>query len=144
MPAPPASPAASEPPVLCDVGRDLLDRLHVSAAMRSNRAVSILSRSPVRRELAQRNSGRRLPPLIYTHRVVAVLVQATGFERQPPCNRCMRENGPWNQCVVAQTTEPLQTTKGACANCCWNNQCSLCSFRTRVRSQLTGSFLLTC
>jgi hypothetical protein len=126
------------------VGRDLLDRLHVSAAMRSNRAVSILSRSPVRRELAQRNSGRRLPPLIYTHRVVAVLVQATGFERQPPCNRCMRENGPWNQCVVAQTTEPLQTTKGACANCCWNNQCSLCSFRTRVRSQLTGSFLLTC
>ena len=114
-------------------GRDLLDRLGVDGRMRHHRSVVILSRSPLRRQLVQRKN-RPLPPLVFPHRVISVLVQATGFERRPPCDRCARLAGPWRQCVVAQTTEPLQTTKGACANCCWNNQSSLCSFRACVRS----------
>ncbi|KAK1521589.1 hypothetical protein CABS01_16519 [Colletotrichum abscissum] len=82
------------PPVLCDTGGDLLDRLHVEDSRRTSRAVEVLSCSPVTRELVPRKQGKPLS-LGHGYRVVAALAQATGVERRPPCNRCARANGPW-------------------------------------------------
>ncbi|KAK1452441.1 hypothetical protein CMEL01_16763, partial [Colletotrichum melonis] len=76
-----------------------------------------------------RRKGKRLP-IVRTHRVLAVLIQATGLERRPPCDRCSRAKGPWKECVAVLSPEGAQATRGACANCLWNNQGSLCSFST--------------
>lgn len=68
--------------------------------------------------------------MVYRHRVIAVLIQATGLDRDPPCDRCRRENGPWDKCVVPVTPQGVQATKGACANCTFSNVASKCSLRT--------------
>lgn len=68
--------------------------------------------------------------MVYRHRVIAVLIQATGLDRNPPCDRCRRENGPWEKCVVPVTPQGIQATKGACANCTFSNVGSKCSLRT--------------
>ncbi|KAK1446666.1 hypothetical protein CMEL01_16816, partial [Colletotrichum melonis] len=75
-------------------GRDVLDRLGVDELIRSGRSVAVLSASPVVRDLVPRRKGKRLP-IVRTHRVLAVLIQATGLERRPPCDRCSRAKGPW-------------------------------------------------
>ncbi|KAF6792700.1 hypothetical protein CMUS01_16135 [Colletotrichum musicola] len=114
---------------VCETGRDLLDRLAVDQRVRGGRLISILSYSPIRRGLVQRKRDKILTYHV-GHRAAAALIQATGISRRPPCTRCTRANGPWEQCVVVQTNEALQATKGACANCHWNNQGGECSFRT--------------
>ncbi|KAK1657657.1 hypothetical protein BDP55DRAFT_422495 [Colletotrichum godetiae] len=103
--------STSRPPVLCDTGGDLLDRLGVEGSMRTSRTIEILSCSAVARELIPRKQSKPLT-LAYGYRVIATLVQATGVERRPPCDRCARANGPWKQCVVLQSPEGIRTTKG--------------------------------
>lgn len=126
----PSSPCCfSSSLILFAAGGSLLDRLGVGSSFRTHRIVAVLSCSPVKRDLVPRRKDRALP-VTYSHRTIAVLVQATGLERRPCCDRCTRANGPWTQCVVAHTAEGIQSTRGSCANCLWNNQGSLCSLRT--------------
>ncbi|KDN61752.1 hypothetical protein CSUB01_10532 [Colletotrichum sublineola] len=110
--------------------------------MRTSRVIEILSCSTVARELTPRKPSKPLT-LSYGYRIIATLVQATGVEHRPPCDRCARANGPWEQCVVLQSPEGIQTTKGGCANCWWNNAGSRCSHRTLPSLSCTTFINLT-
>ncbi|KAK2005445.1 hypothetical protein LZ32DRAFT_664372 [Colletotrichum eremochloae] len=141
MPSPPSpppagsqAPAPGPPTALCDTGRTVLDRLGVAPSFRRHRIVAVLSCSPVMRDLVPRKQGKALP-ITYSHRTISVLVQVTGFAYRPPCDRCARGNGPWAECVGAQTAEAVNSTKGACANCVWANQGSLCSMHRAFSSR---------
>jgi hypothetical protein len=74
-------------------GRDFLDSLRINPSIRAHRAVTPMLWSPVKRAIEQRKQGREVL-LNRSLRVVAALMQATGTERRPPCNRCSRANGP--------------------------------------------------
>lgn len=124
-------------------GHDLLHRLGVRLPSRASRGVVTLSYSPLKRELSQRKKGKLLD-LKRSGRVLSVLVQATGTEVRPGCAKCSRANGPWSECIIIQTGEGQQATKGACANCLWNNQgpkCSFCTLHGPLRTPLISRLL---
>ncbi|EAS32718.2 uncharacterized protein CIMG_03742 [Coccidioides immitis RS] len=65
----------------------------------------------------------------------AVIVYTRGHARHRPCAACAKGNGPFLQCVVAESTSGLVVGKGACASCIWSNSPHACS----LRSGVTGS-----
>lgn len=116
--------------------RDLLTQHDVKLSILAVPSIAVLFRLPVRRDPVPRKADGPFPQLSYKSRVVSFLIQATGIECRRACNRCSRGNGPWECCVTAQGPEGAQVSKGACANCCWGGQLSLCSFCTSSFSGL--------
>ncbi|KAK4168153.1 hypothetical protein QBC43DRAFT_309771 [Cladorrhinum sp. PSN259] len=64
--------------------------------------------------------------------LAAYLMQALGdvVPREQACERCIRNNGAFDgTCVVARIQSALMVTEGACANCWYNRQGSICTLR---------------
>ncbi|KAI5918435.1 hypothetical protein F4810DRAFT_572780 [Camillea tinctor] len=122
-------PPSTSVSFLCSTGQDLLDRLGADQSARKNKTVSALCYSPIRRELEVRKEKRILLFNRSSH-YLAALIQATGLEHRPPCTQCLRENGPWKQCVVPSTSVGGTLNSGACANCKWNGNGPRCSLHT--------------
>lgn len=110
-------------------GHDILAMYHVKSSVSAITTVNMLAYLPVRREIVRRSSAH-VVPIANKHRVISLLVQATGVEARVPCTKCARGNGPWTTCVVSHGAEGTEATRGACANCCWANQGASCGFCT--------------
>lgn len=65
----------------------------------------------------------RLLDLKKEHKGNASLVFVTGYEQLAPCDRCVRECGPFTKCVVGE-----EFSNGACANCAYGGKSTECNF----------------
>lgn len=106
---------------------------HLSVPERSNNFLYALSESPIKRIPAARDSFNDKKP----QNMPAYFMQACGDVIPPDqaCERCVRRNGAFTDgaCVVVQTKTALSVTDGACANCWYNRQGSMCTLRNPER-----------
>ncbi|KMU74203.1 hypothetical protein CISG_10320 [Coccidioides immitis RMSCC 3703] len=71
----------------------------------------------------------------FPYAYIVQYIYTRGHARHRPCAACAKGNGPFLQCVVAESTSGLVVGKGACASCIWSNSPHACS----LRSGVTGS-----
>ncbi|KAK3987099.1 hypothetical protein QBC44DRAFT_383455 [Cladorrhinum sp. PSN332] len=93
-----------------------------------NEFLATLATTPIKRVPAARPTFNDNKP----QNLAAYFMQAVGdiAPRDKACDRCTRNNGAFDgTCIVVRTSSALQVTDGACANCWYNRQGSLCTLR---------------
>ncbi|KAK4466836.1 hypothetical protein QBC42DRAFT_41526 [Cladorrhinum samala] len=102
---------------------------HLPVPERPNDFIRALAESPIKRIPNARDSFNDKKP----QNMPAYFMQACGDVVPPDqaCERCVRRNGAFTDgcCVVVQTKTALSVTDGACANCWYNRQGSICTLR---------------
>ncbi|KAK0629327.1 hypothetical protein B0T17DRAFT_183052 [Bombardia bombarda] len=98
----------------------------------SHEGIQYLLRLPHLRNL---RPIRRLTSDLNVRQVAAVIIQATGQERDKPCTSCRRAGGPFDGCVNSSVADGIKL-KGllgsysrACANCLYNTVANACSVK---------------
>ncbi|KAK4222046.1 hypothetical protein QBC38DRAFT_428078 [Podospora fimiseda] len=94
---------------------------------RHNQFLAALGMTPIKRIPATKNFNDKKP-----QNLAAFFMQAIGdvVPKDKACERCNRSNGAFTgACVVVRTSAALNVTGGACANCWYNRQGSMCTLR---------------
>ncbi|CAI7626990.1 unnamed protein product [Penicillium bialowiezense] len=85
-------------------------------------------REPVMRTTFQYDTARLDERISFcTANIESALIQITGDVSPEECTRCLKDRGPWSQCI---RFNDIQGERASCGNCYWNDQKHLFRYST--------------